>query len=296
MIQSKALKTALVSFLVLVSLDGIISEREGRNLRENGKDTLEDLPIIHTFYESLSSQQGDKQADPPMLKVWKDEWAAAGFKTNILNLSDARKHPYFKTMEPVVEELFPDDIYNRFCFYRYLAMAWNGGGWMSDIDTYPTNFPIDEGLNLPNEGKFTSFQGFVPSLISASGDEWERVAKLMIEDIPTSKQSFKSDMMILYDLMTQDSHDIDFKWAGFEFVSKPHDILTNKGDIDCKRSGKGRAIHMSHFSMAKIFGAGLYPVKTGHKNVIYENDRAAGAKALMDKWRESCRGSNISEK
>lgn len=148
--------------------------------------------------------------DPPMIALWKDEWENAGFEARVLTLADAQRHPYFETMKRAVEEIFLTDENNQYCFYRHLAMAVVGGGWMSDNDTFPTNFHMEEGIILPSNGKFTSFQAHVPALISASADAWKRVTKLMVEEIPKSSQDLKSDMMILYDLRMQGNHDIDF--------------------------------------------------------------------------------------
>ena len=45
----------------------------------------------------------------------------------------------------------------------------------------PTFFPTEEGKDLPNGGNFTSFEQHVPSLLSGSQKEWERVSKLLLE-------------------------------------------------------------------------------------------------------------------
>jgi hypothetical protein len=42
-------------------------------------------------------------------------------------------------------------------------MVQEGGDWMSENEIFlPSNFPIEDGLTLPNGGQFTSFW---PSLI-----------------------------------------------------------------------------------------------------------------------------------
>ena len=292
--QRKAGKAVILYVLGVVCLFGINLEnnlvRVGRGLDEDPKKKDSKRPIMHTFYEPITAKGFDGASrDPPMMQVWKDEWKKAGFDIKVLTLDDAKKHPDFETMEIAVKKPFPTDTYNQLCFYRYLAMAADGGGWMSDIDTFPTHFPIEEAMTLPNNGKFTSFQGHVPGLLSASADEWTRVANIMVEDIPTSKQGHPSDMMILLDLYQQGTHDIDFKWRGD--VSKPSLIYKEAHKVDCERMKQGRAIHMSHHSLAGVFKSGIYPIEATWP--LEGKERAEGARAIMNEWREQCGGSSF---
>ena len=90
-------------------------------------------PVMHTFYEKVSVGKDD------LLEVWKEELTNAGFEARVLTLKDAERHPYFKEMKSIVAPYFGNE-YDAMCFYRWLAMAASGGGWMSDYDTFPTNF------------------------------------------------------------------------------------------------------------------------------------------------------------
>ncbi|CAE7267339.1 gly-3, partial [Symbiodinium sp. KB8] len=69
-------------------------------------------------------------------------------------------------------------MYDYHCYMRYLAMAEAGGGWMSDYDVIPTWFPPD--TDLPNDGRFTSYQNHVPALLSGRQDEWYRMADTLL--------------------------------------------------------------------------------------------------------------------
>lgn len=260
-------------------IDVLLDESNGNvtHYKENHK------PVIHTFFQPIKGQD-------PMLQAWKDEWESVGWQTKVLTLDDAKKHPYFDTMREAVEKVFPSDTYNQLCFYRYLAMAADGGGWMSDYDTFPTNFPLDEGHELPNEGKFTSFQAHVPSLISGTADEWGRIAKEMTEAIPNSEQWLKSDMYILKDLKDEGDHDIDFKipsWNVHAFIG-----YKGKNEVDCEMMGKGRAMHISHYAEATLRKSDKYP-DADVKGISDKERRAKIARVFMKDWREQCGGSNV---
>jgi len=245
-------------------------------------------PVMHTFFDPI----GDTDFNDPMIDAWRDEWTKAGFQTQVLTLDDAKKHPYFETMKEAVEKVFKTDTYNQLCFYRYLAMAANGGGWMSDYDTFPTNFPMNEGNALPNDGKFTSFQAHVPSLISATADEWAKVASLMVDTIPRSEQWLKSDMYILYDLKLEGNHEIEFKLPSYNV----HAFIGYKalGVVDCHMLAVGRATHISHYAEAKLKEHKMYPEKA--KEFPPKERRAQVSRIFMDDWRAQCGGSKVGEK
>lgn len=143
-----------------MDLDGALSWKTLNSYCVNvgvghGFRVVKPRPLMHTFYSPLSNDDRDG-----MIDLWKQEWELAGFDTKILTLDDAKAHPYFETMKEAVEKAFPIDTYNQYCFYRYLAMA-TEGGFQSDFDTFPMHFPIEDALpdTLINNGQFTSFEG-----------------------------------------------------------------------------------------------------------------------------------------
>lgn len=69
-------------------------------------------------------------AHDKMIKVWEDSWRDAGWHTRILTIDDAKLHPEFSFIDSYVKN-FTTDEYNKACYYRWLAMAAVGGGWMS---------------------------------------------------------------------------------------------------------------------------------------------------------------------
>ena len=74
---------------------------------------------------------------------------------------------------------------------------------MSDYDTFPIGINPADGLTLPNGGFFTSYERHVPSLMSGSQVEWDRMAEIVfhigIRKIQIEKYETFSDMFVLYE-------------------------------------------------------------------------------------------------
>jgi len=250
----------------------------------------ETRPVMHTFFHSVSSMPAEER----VLELWKEEWGNAGFDTVVLTLDDAKKHPDFKAVETLMRPLHGKAGYNSLCFYRWFAMAASGGGWMSDHDTLPTNFPIDEGLNLPNGGNFITFQSHVPALMSGTADEWDRVSKLImdaiprISDLPGEESKTISDMHALYVLNREGNGSITFVPLGKQVIEGY--LYDTPGKVNCDKMSVGRAIHMSHALTHKAVTAGLYPIEVTEEDPVGKETRAEGAKIFMNDWRNQCKG------
>jgi hypothetical protein len=155
-------------------------------------------PQIKTFFEPVPGGccGASEQAHLNLLAAWEKSWQAKGWATRILTLEDAEKHPDFQKLKQILDDLGIITEYNKRCFYRWLAMA-DTGGWMSDYDTFVLNFDAEVGARISKYGVFTSFESHVPSLISASKHEWERLLQLMIKELEsrTKEDGFTSDMV-----------------------------------------------------------------------------------------------------
>ena len=258
-----------------------------RTLDSDGNDQ-EERPVMHTFYEHK------EEGEDSLLEVWAIEWNRAGFDTKVLSMADARAHPYFEEMEKIIKPIL-GELYNGLCFYRWLAMVQAGGGWMSDYDVLPTNFPIEDGLVLPNGGNFTSFQAHVPCLMSGSQEEWSRVTHLLMDAFPRSIEKFgyPTDMRAFMILEgEQQSHNIDidyniyFGWpyrdmrTGFQY-KEPR-------IIDCEIMKIGRAVHLSHKDTDKAYKQGLFPVKIPRGDSPSRQHRGEAGKTLLEDWRSQC--------
>jgi len=248
-----------------------------------------DRPIVKTFYQSMKHPTSD-EIDDPIVQVWKEEWELAGFEPQVVTLADAKRHPYYDTMKEALMEKFPTDLYNQYCFFRYLAMAATGGGWHTDYDTMPSNFPLSEAVPLPNDGQFTSFQTFIPSLISASEEEWTRVAKLITEQTALTKEKHASDMNMLRDIYgIKDMNGITFS----KKVLSPEDVVEGKNFMRCDRMEKSFAVHYSHHGLDMLNRRGKYPIEVIHPSQLsWSVTRAKAIKAIMKDYREQCKMTN----
>jgi hypothetical protein len=298
-----AVALSLISFLLfLVSLPNDVQhkleEKQTIIPEQQDKAAAPKRPIIKTFFQPLADPNSNEVPQDPLLKVWKDEWEMAGFEPQVITMEDARKHPYYDTMKDAVEKVFKTDRYNQYCFFRYLAMATTGGGWHVDYDTIPANFPTGEATPLPNGGKFTSYQVFVPALISASEEEWTRVSKLIVEQLSISHEDLKSDMYMLRDLYLGNGlHDagIDYKRPR-SFVLEPEEAVKERHVINCERLNKALAIHFSHAHMAELYSRGAHPLDISNERTRSRSEnRGKAIKVIMDEYRDQCKASLISE-
>jgi len=241
-------------------------------------------PIMHTFYHSIDSEAGMEYA----LRLWREEWERKGFDTKILNLEDAKKHPDFEEIEKIMIPLHGSTGYNAICFYRWFAMVVSGGGWMSDHDTFPTNFPVNEGIDLPNGGKFTSFQAHIPALMSGTAAEWNRVARLVIDAIPrVAEDVVTSDMHAFNVLRKEDSADVIFMTPYINYVQEGF-IYDSPRVVNCQKMSTVRAVHISHALTHQAILDGLYPLEPDENDPVGKDHRAEASKVFLDDWRNQC--------
>lgn len=254
-------------------------------------------PVIKTFYQKLDNEEEGAPLDDPILSLWREEWSRIGFEPKIITLEDAKRHPYYEIMKGVVEKAFPGDepahIYNRYCFYRYLAMAATGGGWHSDYDAMPAYFPLEKAHAFPNEGKFTSFEQFIPSLISASAEEWTFIALLMMDQLSKTKEEWPSDMFMIKDLTEIEGQTdiiVDLLKEENGKVMQPNALMKDDGTFDCSKFKDTWVLHFSHSSMTDLFQGGLLPISGLEEEDIQDSFfRAAVTKKLMQNFRVECK-------
>lgn len=275
---------AMIQFLPFPLLETRYWNRSLRSEKE--ANSIEKRPIMHTFFERLPGSNAEER----LLRSWSQAWEESGFETRILTIDDARKHPLWDEIRGRVEDNVGREgnehskLYNEMCYYRWFAMSTiEDGGWMSDFDTFPLNFPLSLTQQLPNEGRFTSHELFVPSLMSGTQEEWNRVAMLVvnaIEDIPvdTEEGAIISDMYSLRQVFwySKNGKDRDRhpEKALFERnVASGYNYI-QKGKIDCEAVREKYAAHLSHSYSAKAIQENLYPITIKKKgNQLFRADR-----------------------
>jgi len=140
---------------------------------------------MHTFYEPFDYSV-DNTIDLRIVSAWADVWTAAGWKARMLTLSDARRHPLFEQVSQRLDKLESANAlggnvaYEKMCYFRYLAIAAHGGGWMCDYDTIPLAMLNDKGRH-PMPSHFTSYDRHVPSLMVGNADQWTALLLRMLD-------------------------------------------------------------------------------------------------------------------
>jgi len=273
------MKRTIGKFVIAMIVAAIFAVSNNEPFNRHLTQSSTDRPVMHTFFYSL------EEAEENVLNLWKKEWTNAGFDAKVLTVEDAKRHPDFEMVKNIMEPIHGENGYNALCFYRWLAMAASGGGWMSDHDTFPTNFPLHEAIDLPNGGKFTTFQGHIPAMMSGSAKEWDKLIKLLIEVKETKSDMFAFQMVLVRHPDSAIADRGSSVRHGFAYNS-PH-------KVDCKRMAKGRAIHVSHSSTKQAVSSGLYPLegRINEKNPFGFHTRAEAAEAFLREWRDQCDGS-----
>ena len=232
-------------------------------------------PIIYTFYgtidPSIKHTGMTDSADERLLQVWKEKWTEAGWDARILNLDDAKRHPRFSEFDEKLQQIplnGPNEYYNQLCYYRWLAMAEIGGGWMSDYDVLPMN--IHSHNDYYQDGNFTVYGGSAPCLMSGSQSEWERMAFSILENGAQNHHAkLWSDMFAIVDLFTRDTQ-------VYKLYNLVAPIVNIKWDAQlCHHFKNKLAAHFSHNSLNKI-------------KLTDINTRADFAQKWIEKWKSGC--------
>jgi len=247
-------------------------------------------PVIHTFFEQIDSRSTSGSA--ALVQAWKEAWYNAGWEPLVLNMDDVKRHPdYSKIMklyDPEDKE-YHMSIYDRFCFLRWFAMASSGGGWMSDIDAFPLHTrPEEDGIFLPNDGKLTGYERFIPCLVSGTSIEWNRMANLITSNYLKHTHEFWSDMLALKELhdtenafiYRKESIPFHFLFNKNETLSDPYELRSALTDR-CELTKDKRVVHFSHYSVWQ----GIEGI--GFSAEDYKNQERI-ARKWTNAWRNQC--------
>lgn len=257
-------------------------------------------PKIYTFFQRIDEDNRSTgmsdQGDEEMLALWQEEWTAAGFETQILTLEDVMSHPRFGEFEEKLE-LVPLNAatrtYNHMRYYRHLAMAAVGGGYMSDYDVLPLIHgpisalanenvdivedgavylsPTELPMDFSNDEDIISYNSFVPSLISGSASKWETFAFHLLENgSQHTDEKIWTDMYAMLDLQMENKG----LYKSADIVLSSFALGEEWTQESCTSVRRYIAVHFSHhiFQEAKV----------------EIDNRAQVAKKWLEGWRSSC--------
>lgn len=134
---------------------------------------------IYTYYQDINFS-----AQQELIDLWKESWSRQGYEPIVLNLHDAKKHPYYETLNSEMRRIFKEITnkeiakYGMSCWFRWLAYATQAEEkfYVSDYDAINVNFPIKE----PNE-KLHLMDYACPFLASGTPKQFENLCKAFVE-------------------------------------------------------------------------------------------------------------------
>ena len=271
-------------------------EKESRETTKWRNANTNKVPVIYTFYSPKLNVKGEKKDDgyehDKLVHVWKTLWKEAGWDPKVLTLDDAKKHPDFvKYSDILLNSIYPhlcDQCYDTLCFLRWLAMAAHGsGGWTSDYDTFPMGITVETGINLPNNGRFTSYQVHIPALMSGSAEEWERVSHLVLDQVAIGKEGHLSDMMALKYVHDDDPESVLFEQRVFYGYPYKVNTIDKSNIVDCGILSEKNiwAIHLSHASTEKDINDHRLHISSDGNGM---HDRHSFAWEISFLWKNEC--------
>jgi len=248
------------------------------------------LFTIRTFYNEIGNAEQKQQ-----IELWKKSWEEFGWNTKVLTLEDAKRHPSYPELSKRIESFSTcsNRHFQLSCFMRWLAFAVDGDGWMSDYDLLPLDFhPSYFSYDLPNEGMFTSHDVLLAPLVSASGNETEKMLDCMISTVEKHAKlktrgtqcrdgSWQiTDQEALIIIRTESLHSpISSKPFLYPTPGKEIGIVLHVDDLvkristnqsDCPREFK--AVHFS-----------------GRPNTLFRDHRVKLMEDILSMWKIKCR-------
>lgn len=168
-----------------------------------------DMPKVYAYYDPISARYFSPHTE--LIKIWKNSWRQRGWEPVVLNKSIAQQHPLFGYYDQVFRS-YPTTNHKEYelaCYYRWIAMAVVGGGFLSDYDVMNIDFPSHPHAYKDEYKKpLTVYQGFVPALVAGTKEEYEKVVQEMATYKPKDNYIVKdkphlSDMLILRNLVQE---------------------------------------------------------------------------------------------
>lgn len=134
---------------------------------------------IYTYYQDINFAEQNE-----LINLWKISWSRHGYQPIALNLEDAKKHPYFATLNSEMRRIFNEITskqiteYGMSCWFRWLAYATQAEEkfYVSDYDAINLNFPITEPRN-----QLHLMDNDCPFIASGTPIQFENLCKAFVE-------------------------------------------------------------------------------------------------------------------
>lgn len=199
---------------------------------------------VFTFFADVEDK--DRVAEMALIELWSESWKRQGWQPIVLNDSSLDRDESTRTLMRHFERLPSQNRRNldRWCYARWLAVAQQGGGFMSDYDVINYSFAPREA------GALTTYDRWIPCLVSGTAAEFFRAVKWFAEEpVPIFSKLRKlhtSDMLILQRRQAefrQLRECVEFELDGWESAPAVH--FSNRGM-------KARALMPRHIGIQKI--------------------------------------------
>lgn len=237
-------------------------------------------PIIYTFFMEEYTNKITEVRSPTDIEEWKKAWMEAGWQPVVLSLEDAIKHTKYHELKEILDRgAIQKHDHEKMCFYRWLAVAVSGGGFMADYDVYPLDIDSNTyGRILPNNGKLTSHCGYSPCLVSGNEAEWNRIIPLLLYNLNKHNDQHWSDSIATRALVFLGQIISERQLVNIHEVHNNALLSDNSQSSGVKKTCEATqdklAVHFSHFSCKKA--------------LFCDKDRSTVLSKWLDHWRRYC--------
>lgn len=212
---------------------------------------------LYTYYATCPTH--DVDAELRLLTLWREHWTAQGFEPFVLSEWHARQHPYFEEYEREIRKLpsVNSEQYEQACWFRWLALAQVGGGFMADFDVFargrlPANVVWPLTVAQGNRLQVFQTRNICPSFVYASSpvalELCRRFATRQHGQRAVEGREHWSDMLAIEDMVKQQT-----LCSGSEFIEL-HDVVR-----DYQGSENWEVAPLIHFSNGSTAPKGLTP-------------------------------------
>lgn len=126
---------------------------------------------VFTFYAPVDGKQEPDEL--ALIALWQRSWAARGWEPVVLDQASLPPDAEVARLRRRLQKLpsFNKRNLDLWCYLRWLAVARQGGGFMSDYDV------INYAFAPRPAGALTTHERFVPCLVSGTAGEYLRAVR-----------------------------------------------------------------------------------------------------------------------